>query len=658
MRGVESVELTEKHAVQRGDVVRKSDWLFWVLASFLILSKISLTSGNEIIAGAYDAEAYVLRAKNAVWAISAMPMGYPVWLDFSRHFGLPQRLALELLLVFSAVLLAALMRRSFGRVAALTFLVLVLVSPATYFLFDNALSDGFYACLTLLAVSLSFLSIFSLKKRAVLGSSFALGVIIGLMALTRSEDPLYFLWGLGVLGARYFWTRRPMSGWTRLGWREQALIAVLIAGPACLLVGLGSAVHSWTSGVFARNIPSIPAHTRFLKNLSEIDAGGESIRYVPVSAAARALAYKVSPTLQPIAVLVEDQQNIYQKASRAAGIPAGEIGAGWIWHVFNGIIFNNVAAGDVRRLPVIYDQINEELASAFQDGLLKRKFVWHQFLTAPLADVLSRSPAAMWVVASKTFRAPVYVKDSDYQKEIFDDVALRRSSLTGAGVEHVVQGWVFADSQDKKVVALSISGAEDAQVKYFDRPDVVEGQRVQKGWSPAVMGYLVKFQQSENSRFSLRYLLSDGSHVTGGSDIVDGRVSVLSSSSGVNVVQGIDYAKHAALDRRGWRHKFQLISVDWANSPGVATAFIFLIVAFTAFHAWRVLRRAGGIDAMDIFFWFLLAMFSLRIVFYGLMESEAWVIDVRYMLAANFMGGILVALGVARLGTSRRWLRR
>jgi hypothetical protein len=129
---------------------RASDFRsFWLLAGLMLLAKLLLVAGNEIVAEGHDAWSYVFAASmNPVSDIGGKLPGYPTWLWLWKEAGIPQRLAIEGFFVFSAGVLAWSLRRSvLGPLAAASLLLVTVFSPVSYFLFDRALSDGFYLCL-------------------------------------------------------------------------------------------------------------------------------------------------------------------------------------------------------------------------------------------------------------------------------------------------------------------------------------------------------------------------------------------------------------------------------------------------------------------------------------------------------------------------------
>ena len=611
------------------------------------LIKIVLVAGNEIVAVPYDSADYVRQAANHLYGLGAAP-GYPFWLALSGLSGVPQRISIEILLLLSSFVLSCWLRKMFGFLcAALAFFMLVM-SPATYFIFDYALSDGFYACLSIVAISFSGILVFSSAFKARLAAALGLGTTMGWMALSRNEDPFLFAWvGLVLVFSifRSFWINAGAARLSLLG--AAAVTAAAIALPAVSMIEVVNLVHLKESGVAARTLAGLPGHTRLLRNLAEIDTGEVSISHVPITAKARSLAYMASPTLRKYENTVEARDSIFQQVSREAGLTSGEIGAGWIWHVFNVAVLqgNGVVGAESE-----YRKINAELDDAFRSERLKKKFILHAFATAPPMEIISRLPLSFWNVAKKSFQTYPQGSDLGYEKQVFDAVALRRSDLIGGGYKNVIQGWAFVENGNKKITSVMFAGDVDANsvdVSYMPRTDVENAFRKPDGSKPAVLGFRLNFYTSSAKPGKLIYFMEDGAVLMGGNMSAGATEFESEVGGGTKVQQGIDVATVGPFKRLGYRHDAQAYLSKVANAPFVSSALTVIllvlcvlpIVAGKYFHSMKLDAR--------LFICMVASLFVFRVLFYAVLESEAWVVEVRYMLAANFMAAILAAVAGA-----------
>lgn len=623
-------------------MLKKRYFFYFVLAISIL--KLVLVAGNEIVAVPYDSASYVRQAARYLYDLGTSP-GYPFWLALSEATGVPQRISIEVLLVLTSFVLACWLRKMFGGLCGgLAFLMLVM-SPATYFLFDYALSDGFYACLSILAIAFSGILIFSRSIGGRLIAALLLGATMGWMALTRNEDPLLFAWvGLILLLLALHSLKTATATSRRSVLRNVVLTSVAIAIPAVAMVQGVDWMHLEKSGVFARTLAGLPGHTRLLRNLAEIDADETAIHYVPVSAKARGLAYKASPTLQKYTTVVEDRDSIFQQVSRGAGLPSGEIGAGWIWHVFNVPILqaNGVVGGELE-----YRKINTELEAGFRSGLLKRRFVVHSFATAPPMEVALRLPASAWEVAKRSFQTYPQGIDTAHEKQLFDAVNLRRASLTGGGYRHTIQGWAFLEDRKAKIKSVSfVDGSEQnpVTISYMPRTDVEDAYRKPVGFKPAVTGFVIDFHSSSQTTGKLLYLLEDGSTVS-----VDDRPTGVKKieptiAGGSVLYQGIDLSTVEPVVRTGFRHRVQVFLSSAANKPSVSNALQVVLFALCVLSIAVGRHSPSRRASVQLFAFMVAALFVLRTLFYAVLESEAWAVEVRYMLAANFMALTLIAV--------------
>lgn len=176
-----------------GSILEKKHSFSGYLAFTLcvLITKLALVSGNEIISEHSDAWTYVAAASEFPRsAIGANP-GYPLWLWVSMVLGILQRIAIEILFVFSAAIFSvALGRFAFGFFGYALLLLLTVFSPVSYFLFDRAIGDGLYICLSLSALGWSIISLQIHRPMIRWMVLLMLGVTMGGMALTRPEAPL------------------------------------------------------------------------------------------------------------------------------------------------------------------------------------------------------------------------------------------------------------------------------------------------------------------------------------------------------------------------------------------------------------------------------------------------------------------------------------
>ncbi|RZI55096.1 MAG: hypothetical protein EOP94_05560, partial [Zymomonas sp.] len=301
----------------------------------------------------------------------------------------------------------------------------------------------------------------------------------------------------------------------------------------------------------------------------------------------------------------------------------------------------------VRYVPVSYEKINRELNEGFRSGALKRRFVLHSFAAAPPMDIASRLPSAAWKVAEKAFQTYPRGVDVGHEKQLFDAVALRRAALISEGYRHVIQGWAFLEGSPQKIVSVTLvdgAGRNLVVATPMARADVEDGFKRPDGTKPSAFGFSVDVQSSSQDPGRLVYALSDGSTHTS-SEILNGvRQYAAGVGSGSTLYQGIDTTVVEPVRQTGYRQRVQdeasaAGNLPWASKTILLALLVLGVVAVVAGR--RLTERRFDVGMFSLL---IAGLFLLRVVFYAVLESEAWVVEVRYMLAANFMAAVLFAV--------------
>lgn len=631
------------------------DWLFIVVIVLLLVCKLVLVGANEIASASNDSINYVRQATVALGELGSLP-GYPIWLAVSASLGLPQRVAIELLYLGSCMVLAFSLKRIFGRVTgALSFGALAFL-PATFFLFDNALSDGFFSCMTVLALALSLDALADRNARSLAywARQVVLALVLGWMLITRNEDLLAYSWILWLVAVQAFIQSSTAS---RSGVLMQALASLLVLASVAASIGIGvSLYHLKTQGVYARSIAGLPSHMELLLKLASIDTGTESINRVPVTKAQREAAYRASPSLNALKDKIEDPGNMYQQASLSAHLPPGEIGAGWVWHVFNDAAIQGLEHRTLKDLDIFYAKVNAELAQATARGEFKNRLVVHPFLGGNLHGAAARVVPSTLLVTGALFEAYKPQTDAGVQSATFDEACLRRTSLTHRGQRSLqAQGWAFVDKGALSITSVEIGaktkveGVEHTEwmtAQHFDRPDVMKSFAAEGSLLSAVYGFKASLLGLDQGELVARYFLSDGSHIVSPVLVVNRVDQVEDKPSGKRLTQGIDLAgpsdRPSSTSKR--RQDVQVSLIKQFNRVAPWTAVSILSLGVLA----ALVRRRFPTARMDnLFYWSVVLVLGLlvqRIAFYGLVDAAGWDVEVRYMTAAT--GLLIVAVTI------------
>jgi hypothetical protein len=623
-------------------------WLL-TLANFVLVAK------NEIITFNDDSGGYTRQALR-FWTLDHPP-GYPLWLRLTRQTGIPQRLCIQGLYLFGAFLVASGVRRLFGSLAGYLTFALLAFAPLTYFLFDRAMSDGFFLCLTLIAIGLTIRLLLARTDGKVLGLAVCLGGILGTMAITRNEDPLIVLWILLLVCAGAMTWSADLSSFRRWSfWRKPLLTGVAAAVATYSIVFAICLSYYFADGLFARDLQQIPGNVKMLTLLAQIDTGQPQPRFIPISRRSRELAYSVSPLFARLRAGIENPSATFQVASREAKLPPGEIGGGWMIFVVNEQMFT-LGTGSLPNLEHQYDLMNAQIEAAFKDGRLKRRFIIHPLIGGDVPDLLRRLPHSIKSVIISSFEAsPDYYQDPGFEIEQFNKACLRRSDLVAHPPEVDLQGWATVDAPNHKIIDVIVSAdTPDVRLSFMERPDVVKGLTTQKPWKPQVAGFYAVALNASPDQMKITYVLDDGSK-TEATHLAPMHVTMLDDKAdGLQVMQGIDLVNQKLDIRTGRRYRLEKKLVHLSESVAIRwiTAGVLLVSFLLAAILIRMGRATQRCRSFMLFFALSLVMLAARILLYATIDASSWQANqLRYLAPANAMLIVLFAVCASVFGWS------
>ncbi|MGJ7485917.1 hypothetical protein ACSFA2_11700 [Variovorax sp. LT2P21] len=605
-------------------------WLF-------VLLKLALVAQNEILAFPNDSAVFV---KFALTGISELgpPVGYPLWLLAVKLVGMPQRIAIELLYLYCCFFLCKEAGSVLGKYCLLALMFLLFFSPVSLHLFDNALSDALYVCLVLLCMGLSFRLI---QGVAIVGfpTYLFLGLVLGFMGVVRNESEIIFAW-LGWLAMFLVWRTRKLKFS-----RPQSLAVgrsfLFCVGLVVLLGATPAAFHRAVQGVWVKTLPQLPSHMKLLGNLAAIDVGSENTPRVSVSKEARFKAYAASPSLSILKEHIEDEKNMYMAASRDSGLPAGEVGNGWVWHVFNDAALNVLPnPRTLESLDRFWGKVNSELEAAYAAGNLSRRFVLHPFISGGPLSIIKNLPSGMVAAYKKVFVFMPSQLDQQFASAEFDELALRRTTSVERKIGNIhLRGWVAALSAETipSRVQVGVQSSSDASaITWVDaalhpRADVSSSLSSRFGTGVNVLGFEVKNAGATQRSFRLKYFTSRG--------------VLLSDDNQVNVVHQMNSPEAgdllAAVDQfdfsgdessQGVRAEIQRKILTWSGwriVPWAGLALVCAAFVVAGFHSFFGQQRHPN-EAVVLMV-FVVGVIFQRLVFYGVLDRFAWEVEPRYV---------------------------
>lgn len=618
----------------------------------IALLKLLLIANHEIVSEADDPLNYVSQADNLGTSFGMRATGYSTWLWVGKVFGFPQRIAIEILWLVSVTFLAlSVVPPERSRWLALPFFTVAAFTPQTYYLFDRALTEGFYLCLSALALGCS-VRVFrqeSLRRRA--GTLVAMGMLLGIMAITRNEAALLliFLVAWSVSVGLFDWICRRFT-FASSCFRALGVLAVVSVSAAVVPTAL--ALHNgWAFGVFTPNVSVLPSNMKLLKTLAEIETEEPNFRFVPITRKAREMAYSQSPTFARFREVVEDPKNVFQSMSlKRLGRP-GEIGAGWIWHVFNLAAFS-VGITNYIDLDATYLQAVREIEEGFASGKYRRRFVLHPFLGGNMAvwmPYLSESVKTVVDLAITPIRSEGDANLQPSDLAIFDRVCMRRLPLVFTSIH--IHGWVFSKNKDFPISGVTVEEPPNNPSglrALGPRPDVQKAFQREGFVLPEGMD----FDISESIRkqmpdVALSFL--SGTEVVGQINQFEvGKVHTIAGTHG-DIILGIEVV-NIALPREinPIRERVETTIRDISISSNVwivglaLSAVCLLVLAFFK----RCEIGCIWLATAGVFFTWSV----IHLGFYALLNAAAWEADGRYLQNSAFFGIFFIVTAVIATG--------
>jgi len=627
-----------------------------VTSAIVLIAKLLLVADHEVVAVQSDAWSYVsMGGSEAPWSLLGASPGYPLWLWVCMHLGVPQRIAIEVVFFCASALWAAGTGSRFGgTVGYAAVLAATVLSPSTYFMFDQALSDGLSAALTLAALGATSYVLTAERQRRQWLGLVVLGLLLGFMELTRKESVLVYGGMLLLFVALIVWAivmeARP--------WRiavGSAMFKTFVVGLCCVAVILPVVwIHEHELGVSALSIAELPSHTGLLTRLASIDDGEPGIRFVPVRQEAIALAFRNSPTLARFEPVVDARDNPYRKESERVLALPGEIGAGWIWHIFNAAA-PMVGIKTAAKLDATYRQVNAELDASFASGTLKKRFVLHPLIGATPSVWLPFLPAGIGhVLDAATIKSKPPI-DQAFELELFNRVCVRRVSLI-PDPDGSVQGWAYASrGQLGQVEVLGPANAagqmpDPILARRVDRPDVQAAFRREGVVMPLDVGFVTRIPVARVRDNRLRFQLDGKSFMTTAPFETNRVATIDTATSGGRIVYAFDaLPQPVARDLSGWRMQAIFAAIDAYDSPlfwsvVAAGTLTTLLLSFVGTHASRRERVVRQLVMFTLASWMI-----ARLMLYAVVDAAGWGAEPRYVQLAGIIAVTLLVLSIITL---------
>ncbi len=456
-------------------------WLICIAALFVL--KMILVANNEISALPYDQLTYIKAAANGYWfgkgydtiSYIRLPM-YPLWIFFVYLSGVPLRLAMELLYLFSGlVFVVGINKNGINRAVCVIIFCLVAFHPVSFTLFDNTLPETLYSALILLALGLSFLQMSGSVMSRFISLNVMSGVCYSIILFTRPEGILVICLVLLTVVANIYTVYRANTGGSA---KRHLFIATFI--PVFIMIATSVAIRSMNYVKYGLFIPYEVAgqgYTAAYKALLQIKPEHE-IRFVPVSKEMRESAYAVSPSFKELEPYLEDENSIWvQDTGKYMGIK-GEIAAGWFYWALRDAVSRAGHHDTAVSADKFYNKIANEIHAAISDGRLKGRPVFFTFLDPNYSSYLRYIPESLGKIMALFIDTHDCYGDLDSpglppeERALYDKMANRRTALISDDIT-TISGWAFHTNDPVKNVILRTDRDIARCSTFAVRPDVV-----------------------------------------------------------------------------------------------------------------------------------------------------------------------------------------
>ncbi|HOC55845.1 MAG TPA: hypothetical protein PKI20_09515 [Verrucomicrobiota bacterium] len=377
-------------------------WRYALLGGGIL--KLWVVAGAEVLAFAPDAYGYAQTVVDGVWGNRPMPfqpLGFSFLTALVKQWGVPWRLALELLYLLAcagmAGATASLLR---SRLAALALFLALAWHPWTFLQFNYFLSEP---VVLLCSIALAGAMMWVLQERSSLWHwrrFLAIGCVLFLWEWCRSETLLvyatYGLFAAVVLAL----ARRDLRGGP---WRQTAVLAlpllVVLAG------GIGVKVVNYAHyGVFTKSARTAPGLCALMETLARIKPDKE-VRFAPVTRQSLEAAMEVSPTLARYRTRLLQTGSLTAQAGANGTEAPKEWGAQLILHLYD-TIWARLGADREK----VMRQSASEIAAALRDGRLPGRRahypldpLWKQWVPELPASFLKHLAIAMSMKSGRDY---------------------------------------------------------------------------------------------------------------------------------------------------------------------------------------------------------------------------------------------------------------
>ena len=622
---------------------------FFIFSFIVLISiiKITIVSGNEIIAMPYDPYQYVEFAKILYWRghnLPFRPAGYPLWIALVYITGIPLRIATEFLLLFSCSFFVIVLRSfKVGPVVCCMVFFSMIFHPFSLVCFDYTYNENLYAPMLILALSFIFISLKSKTRKDSILFSLLSGICFAIIWHTREENIL-ILYALMLI----LISKVTICFYNKIGITDCFKRCLVLISPiATVLIIINLAVYSinyYKYDYWGQGSPQPKWVKSALIALTKIKPS-KPIRRIAVTKEARKIAYQVSPTFNELKPYLE---------SMAAGEEKeGEFdSAGFIW-ALRTAVSKVKRAGYSKKIRDIYLDIASEIEDAIEKKIIPSRIILFNPLINPAYEAwlmnLPESFIRVYKLLLIGYKPSIdnHLVVPQNIVDMFDDVTNRRAFLLKKGPMY---GRVFVAGH--KINKIELCPVLDN--KWFRKSYIIsstndfhlQGELV-KGQSNFIAS-MYKFRLPDvHGRFDLTELsliiyLKDGLEIVINSPKKGKVFTYTDKKAKLKCYYAIDSFPLRLSNFHKIMYKIQNIM---GNMYGKVLFWLSVVGSPLAFAVILWFRKS---DFYSFFFYLIIGNLFLivlgNVFFYAVVDASAWEVPSRYLFPSMLLYSSVVVL--------------
>ena len=406
----------------------------------IIIIKFFLIRNSEVLGHPRDCLLYALMADQNIWfptnkakaIIDYMP-GYPIFIMVSNFLNFPLRISHEIFYTISNILLVFSFRLlKIPRYICLVVFAILTFHITTFMVFNTIVTETIAISLYHILLALTIITVMSENLAKKLIFSVLGGLCLGIIFITRPEQIVFLLSYLVVFVILVLRNRMNIAR----AIREALPICIIPIAISLLITTFFTLLNTFFLELPALSISQSSAFKETFSQIQSIDDGQniDDFEFVNISRKQLKMAYQVSPTLNQVKSLIEEE--LARKVTTLGGKDTNiEVTIDWVhWSTIEAIRRSNLT--EDRSMYQVFTQINSELQEAFNYQIINRKTF--SFDPIDIGFWLNKFPHSLTKMSGYLFLPRVsnrFLQNTDdprvtpEMRSIFNRVAHRRTYL-------------------------------------------------------------------------------------------------------------------------------------------------------------------------------------------------------------------------------------